>query len=211
MTKQIIQKMAQIGVAGLILGLNIFFFLYSEKPVVSGDIYGEKITVSERTVSEQVVSQKTAVPDARSFHLTLTLEERSASVNTYDHWIRSASKKYALDPALVKAVIHAESRFDPLAVSPKGAKGLMQIDPNTVVELGITDPFNPKYNIYGGVRYLREMLDAFKGDKHLALAAYNAGLSQVLRHNGVPPFKDTKKYLSKVLRYQTYYKLNPFS
>jgi|APFre7841882630_1041343.scaffolds.fasta_scaffold19844_2 soluble lytic murein transglycosylase-like protein len=204
MTKQIIQKMAQIGVAGLILGLNIFFFLYSEKPVVSGDIYGEKITVSE-----QAVSQKTAVPDARSFHLTL--EERSASVNTYDHWIRSASKKYALDPALVKAVIHAESRFDPLAVSPRGAKGLMQIDPVTVVELGITDPFNPKYNIYGGVRYLREMLDAFKGDKHLALAAYNAGLTQVLRHNGVPPFKDTKKYLSKVLRYQTYYKLNPFS
>ncbi len=77
--------------------------------------------------------------------------------------------------------------------------------------MGISDPFNPKYNIYGGVRYLREMLDAFKGDKHLALAAYNAGPNQVLRHNGVPPFKDTKKYLSKVLRYQTYYKLSRFS
>jgi soluble lytic murein transglycosylase-like protein len=87
----------------------------------------------------------------------------------------------------------------------------MQIDPITVEELGISDPFNPKYNIYGGVRYLREMLDAFKGDKHLALAAYNAGPNQVLRHKGVPPFKDTKKYLSKVLRYQTYYKLNRFS
>ncbi len=204
MTKQVIQKMVHIGVAGLILGLNGFFFLYSEKPVISGEIYCEKIAVSEQTVSEE-----TAVPDARSFHLTL--EERSASVNTYDHWIRGASKKYALDPALVKAVIHAESRFDPLAVSPKGAKGLMQIDPVTVEELGITDPFNPKYNIYGGVRYLREMLDAFNGDKHLAIAAYNAGPNQVLRHNGVPPFKDTKKYLYKVLRYQTYYKLNPFS
>jgi soluble lytic murein transglycosylase-like protein len=204
MTKQVIQKMVHIGVAGLILGLNGFFFLYSEKPVISGEIYCEKIAVSEQTVSEE-----TAVPDARSFHLTL--EERSASVNTYDHWIRGASKKYALDPALVKAVIHAESRFDPLAVSPRGAKGLMQIDPVTVEELGITDPFNPKYNIYGGVRYLREMLDAFKGDKHLALAAYNAGPNQVLRHNGVPPFKDTKKYLSKVLRYQTYYKLSRFS
>jgi soluble lytic murein transglycosylase-like protein len=204
MTKQVIQKMVHIGVAGLILGLNGFFFLYSEKPVISGEIYCEKIAVSEQTVSEE-----TAVPDARSFHLTL--EERSASVNTYDHWIRGASKKYALDPALVKAVIHAESRFDPLAVSPRGAKGLMQIDPVTVEELGITDPFNPKYNIYGGVRYLREMLDAFNGDKHLAIAAYNAGPNQVLRHNGVPPFKDTKKYLYKVLRYQTYYKLNPFS
>jgi len=198
MTKQIIQKIAHIGVAGLILVLNGFFFLYSEKPGISGEIYREKIALSEQT----------AIPDARSFHLTLTLEERSASVNTYDHWIRGASKKYALDPALVKAVIHAESRFDPFAVSPKGAKGLMQIDPVTVVEMGITDPFNPKYNIYGGVRYLREMLDAFNGDKHLALAAYNAGPNQVLRHNGVPPFKDTKKYLSKVLRYQTYYKLS---
>ena len=202
MTRQIIQKIAHIGLAGLILGINGLFFLFSEKDGGSKEIYCEKIAVSE-----QVAIPETAIPDARSFHLTLTREERSASVNTYDHWIRGASKKYALDPALVKAVIHAESRFDPLAVSPKGAKGLMQIDPITVEELGITDPFNPKFNIYGGVRYLREMLDAFKGDKHLALAAYNAGPNQVLRHNGVPPFKDTKKYLSKVLRYQTYYKL----
>jgi soluble lytic murein transglycosylase-like protein len=199
MTKQIIQKIAQIGLAGLILGLNGFFFLCSEKEGLSKEVLSEKIAVSEQT----------ATPDARSFHLTL--EERSASVNTYDHWIRGASKKYALDPALVKAVIHAESRFDPLAVSPKGAKGLMQIDPVTVVELGITDPFNPKYNIYGGVRYLREMIDAFKGDKHLAIAAYNAGPNMVLRHKGVPPFKDTKRYLFKVLRFQTYYKLNHFS
>ena len=206
MTKQIIQRIAHIGVAGMIVGLNGFFFLCSEKPVISGEIYCEKIVVSEQTVSEQ-----TAFPDARSFHLTLTLEERSASVDTFDHWIKGASKKYALDPALVKAVIHAESRFDPLAVSPKGAKGLMQIHPVMVTALGISDPFNPKYNIYGGVRYLREMLDAFKGDKHLALAAYNAGPNQVLRHNGVPPFKNTKKYLSKVLRYQTYYKLSRFS
>ena len=201
MTKQIIQKIAPIGLVGLILGLYGFFSLFSEKEGVSKEINSEKIAVSEQN----------AIPDARSFHLTLTQEEQSASVNTYDHWIRGASQKYALDPALVKAVIHAESRFDPLAVSPRGAKGLMQIDPITVEELGITDPFNPKYNIYGGVRYLREMLDAFKGDKHLALAAYNAGPNQVLRHNGVPPFKDTKKYLSKVLRYQTYYKLNRFS
>jgi len=199
MTRQIIQKIAHIGLVGLILGLNGFFFLFSEKEGVSQEIYSEKIAVSEQT----------AIPDARSFHLTL--EERSVSVDIYDHWIRGASKKYALDPALVKAVIHAESRFDPFAVSPKGAKGLMQIDPVTVVELGITDPFNPKHNIYGGVRYLREMLNAFKGDKHLAIAAYNAGPNQVLRHNGVPPFKDTKKYLSKVLRYQTYYKLSRFS
>lgn len=209
MTRQSFQKIAHIGVAGIILGLNGFLFFFSEKPAGPGEIYFEKIAVREHPISKKAPVERTTAPDARSFHLTL--EERSASVNTYDHWIRGASKKYALDPALVKAVIHAESRFDPLAVSPKGAKGLMQIDPVMVVELGITDPFNPKHNIYGGVRYLREMLDVFNGDKHLALAAYNAGPSQVLRHNGVPPFKVTKKYLSKVLRYQTYYKLNRFS
>jgi soluble lytic murein transglycosylase-like protein len=204
MTRQIIQKVTHIGVIGIILGLNGFFFLYSEKPVGSGEIYCQKFALSEPTALEQA-----PVSDPRRFHLTL--EEREASVDTFDHWIRSASRKYALDPALVKAVIHAESGFDPSAVSPKGAVGLMQIDPITLRELGISDPFNPKHNIYGGVRYLRELLDAFAGDNHLAIAAYNAGPSQVLRHNGIPPFKDTKKYISKVFRYHSYYKLNLFS
>jgi soluble lytic murein transglycosylase-like protein len=203
MTKQIFQKIAPIGLAGLMLGLSGFFFLYSHQEVVSKECTRE--FVSEKAA----VSEQASRPDPRSFHLTL--EEREASVTTFDHWIRGASRKYALDPALVKAVIHAESRFDPLAISPKGAVGLMQIDPTMVKELGITDPFNPKHNIYGGVRYLRELLDAFEGDNHLALAAYNAGPKQVLRHKGIPPFKGTKKYLSKVFRYQGYYKLNPFS
>jgi soluble lytic murein transglycosylase-like protein len=199
MVKQLSKKITHIGLAGLILGLNGYFFLFSEKEGISREIFSAKIAFSEPA----------APPDPRSFHLSL--QEREDSVNTFDHWIRSASRKYALDPALVKAVIHAESRFDPSAVSPKGAVGLMQIDPITVKELGISDPFNPKHNIYGGVRYLRELLDTFEGDSDLALAAYNAGPGQVLRHNGIPPFKDTKKYISKVSRYQSYYKLNPFS
>ena len=138
-------------------------------------------------------------------YLTLTPKEKKVSVSTYDHWIRAACRRYSLDPALVKAVIHAESKFDPLAVSPKGAVGLMQIDPVTAKELGIKDPFNPKHNIDGGVRYLKELLNTFEGDQKLALAAYNAGPSQVHRHNGVPPFKNTKKYIKQVFRYLTYY------
>ncbi|MBI4765675.1 MAG: lytic transglycosylase domain-containing protein [Deltaproteobacteria bacterium] len=141
-------------------------------------------------------------------YLTLTPKEKKVSVSTYDHWIRAACRRHALDPALVKAVIHAESRFDPQAVSPKGAVGLMQIDPITVRELGIKDPFNPKHNIDGGVRYLKELLETFEGDKKLALAAYNAGPNQVYRHNGVPPFKDTKKYINQVFRYLSYYQNN---
>jgi len=135
----------------------------------------------------------------------LSFQEQRDSVSTYDHWIKAACRKYSLDPALVKAVIHAESQFDPWAISPKGAIGLMQLHPITARELGVKDPFNPKYNIDGGVRYLRDLLKSFEGDQHLALAAYNAGPGRVYRHKGVPPFKDTRNYLARVFRYLAYY------
>ncbi len=143
-----------------------------------------------------------------TYSTTLTPEELEVSVSTYDPWIRSACQKHSLDPALVKAVILAESKFDPMAVSPRGAVGLMQIDPVTAKEMGIKDPFNPKHNIDGGVRYLKVLLDAFEGDQRLALAAYNAGPSRVFQHNGIPPFKDTKKYIKQVFRYFAYYQRN---
>jgi soluble lytic murein transglycosylase-like protein len=138
-------------------------------------------------------------------------EEPKTSVSTYDQLIKAACRKHSLDPALVMAVIHAESKFNHLAVSPKGAVGLMQITPITVRELGIIDPFNPQLNIEGGVRYLKSLLKTFDGDQKLALAAYNAGPTQVYRHNGVPPFKDTKRYIKLVFRYQTFYRKNPIS
>jgi hypothetical protein len=136
---------------------------------------------------------------------TPSFEVQQTSDATYDQWIRAACRKYSLDPALVMAVIHAESQFDPLAVSPKGAVGLMQLSPIVTRELGINDPFNPQLNIDGGVRYLKGLLKTFDGDQELALAAYNAGPTQVYRHNGVPPFKDTQKYLKQVFRYLTFY------
>jgi len=148
------------------------------------------------------------LPEKNVAYLALTPEELEVSVPTYDHWIKAACLKHSLDPALVKAIIHAESRFDPQAVSPKGAVGLMQLNPITVWELGIKDPFNPKYNIDAGVRYLKDLLDTFAGDQKLALAAYNAGPTRVYRHNGVPPFKDTKNYIKRVFRYISYYQKN---
>jgi soluble lytic murein transglycosylase-like protein len=138
-------------------------------------------------------------------------EKSESSADNYDRWIEAACGKHSLDPALVKAIIRAESQFDPLAVSPRGAIGLMQIAPVTIKELGIKDPFNPKTNIDGGVRYLKDLLDAFEGNQELALAAYNAGPTQVLRHNGVPPFKETRDYLQRVLRYTAYYQKNKIS
>ncbi len=144
-------------------------------------------------------------PSTKVTYSLLTPIERKASVSTYDHLIRAACRKHKIDPALVKAVIHAESGFDPLAVSPRGAMGLMQIDPVTARQLGITDSFDPKKNIDGGVRYLKELLETFEGDKRLALAAYNAGPNRVQVHRGVPPFKNTEKFLAQVFRYHNYY------
>jgi soluble lytic murein transglycosylase-like protein len=152
-----------------------------------------------------------ALPSLGLPFFTPSPKELQTSVSPYDQWIRAACRKYSLDPALVMAVIHAESRFDPLAVSLKGAVGLMQLSPIVTRELGINDPFNPQRNIDGGVRYLKGLLNTFDGDKELALAAYNAGPSQVHRHNGVPPFKDTHKYIKQVFLYLTFYQKIPIS
>jgi soluble lytic murein transglycosylase-like protein len=124
----------------------------------------------------------------------------------YDPLIWKAAETYKVDYALVKAVIKAESNFNPSAVSRKGAKGLMQLMPGTAGVLGVTDSFHPEDNIHGGVRYLRYLLDLFNGDLKLALAAYNAGENAVLRHNGIPPYKETKTYIQRVLRYLQNYR-----
>ena len=118
----------------------------------------------------------------------------------YDRLILSASDAYDVDPALVKAVIAAESNFDPRATSSKGAQGLMQLMPRTARGLGVNDPYSPQDNVLAGARYLREMLDRY-GDMTRALAAYNAGPTAVDRYRGVPPYRETQKYVSRVLHY----------
>ena len=109
-----------------------------------------------------------------------------------------------MQPALVKAVIAAESNFDPGAVSRKGARGLMQLMPDTAEALGIDDPLQPTDNVRGGTRYLRSMLDRY-GDLSRALAAYNAGPSAVDRYGGVPPYPETQDYVNRVLTYYRAY------
>lgn len=123
----------------------------------------------------------------------------AARRDAYDDLIAAAAKRWDLDFALVKAVVHAESLFDKDAVSRAGARGLMQLMPATAGELQVTDIHDPRQNINAGARYLRMMLDRFRGDLRLALAAYNAGPANVQKHGGIPPFEETRNYVGKVM------------
>ncbi|BCV21855.1 lytic transglycosylase domain-containing protein [Moorella sp. Hama-1] len=113
--------------------------------------------------------------------------------------IGAIAARYNLSPDLLRGVVAAESGFNPRAVSPAGALGLMQLMPATARALGVNDPFDPAANLDGGARYLRQLLDRFQGDTRLALAAYNAGPGAVERYHGVPPYKETRAYIQRVL------------
>ncbi|HET8669044.1 MAG TPA: lytic transglycosylase domain-containing protein [Terriglobales bacterium] len=114
--------------------------------------------------------------------------------------VAAASKAHALDPDFIASVIHAESSFNPRAVSPKGAQGLMQLMPATASRLGVKDSFDPNANVDGGTKYLRELLLRYNDDMAKALAAYNAGPSRVDQYRGVPPYRETRQYVARIIR-----------
>ena len=124
----------------------------------------------------------------------------------FDPIIVEAASRHNLDPALVKAVIMAESGFKPKAVSKRGARGLMQLMPKTAKSLGVRDAFDPEHNIHGGAKYLRNLVNRFNGNIKLGLAAYNAGSRNVRKYNGIPPYGATRLYIKKVLKYYREYK-----
>jgi soluble lytic murein transglycosylase-like protein len=118
--------------------------------------------------------------------------------------ITRAATTHNVRPQLLRAVVQVESGFNPRAVSPKGAQGLMQLMPGTSAALGVSDPFDPEQNLMAGARYLRQNLDRFGGDERLALAAYNAGSAPVQRYGGVPPYPETQQYVRNVLALSTH-------
>jgi soluble lytic murein transglycosylase len=120
-------------------------------------------------------------------------------LGSYADLIAPIAASHGLDPELIRAVIRAESNFDPLALSHKGARGLMQLMPGTAARFAVADPFDPEENIRGGVQYLRFLRDRFDGQLPLILAAYNAGENAVRRHGGIPPYPETRKYVARIL------------
>ncbi|PLX98974.1 MAG: lytic transglycosylase [Desulfuromonas sp.] len=140
-------------------------------------------------------------------HYKLYQKENGRKLSVQDV-IQRYADFYRLDKALVNAVIKVESDFNPNAVSRKGALGMMQLIPTTAQMLKVKDPLDPEDNIRGGSRYLRMMLDQFKGNLDLALAAYNAGPTAVRNYGGIPPYTETIRYVDKVKHYLDVYRQN---
>jgi len=149
-------------------------------------------------VDDNGVIYLTNTPRGDGYRKVIT-EETPAPDSDINAIIRNKSRKYNIDPSVIRALISAESNWDIHAVSDKGAIGLMQLMPATAQELQIQNPFDPEQNIEGGTRYLRMLLDRFDGDMELAIAAYNAGPSAVEKSGGVPSITETRKFVRSVI------------
>ena len=184
--------------------LGIAIILLFLIPCASADIY--------RYIDENGVMHFTNTPTASSQDFKLFLREGRKTRRSwyyskkYDDIITKASERYGVSFPLLKAIIKAESDFDPRAVSKKGAMGLMQIMPQNFKLLGLKDPFNPSQNINAGARYFRQLFDRFDGKLALSLAAYNAGPTAVDRYKTIPPYEETEEYVRRVLKYYYNYR-----
>lgn len=186
----------KICVVGMVC---LSFILVSALPL-SADIY--------RYIDKEGVMHFTNVPTSSRYQLYI--KGRSSGsyspsyvnwTTKYDHFITEASELYDLSFPLLKAVIKVESNFNPRAISKKGAQGLMQLMPGTAKLVNVYNPFDPWQNIRGGARYLKMLMNRFDERLEWALAGYNAGPERVVKHKGIPPFRETRNYVKKVMRY----------
>jgi len=175
--------------------------------VISADIY--------RYVDKDGVMHFTNTPDESGGELYLReaprRPPRKSGRGMDSRWvaeyIERSSRANNLSPALIKAIIKAESNGERFAVSPKGAQGMMQLMPFTARRMNVTDPFDPIENIEGGIRYIKELLGTFGGNLVHAVAAYNAGPDAVKRYGGIPPYEETRQYVKKVMNYYRHYQI----
>ena len=152
-----------------------------------------------------VVSNQPRTGDVRTYAVVnapatikTTRPALSRRAQAFEPWILENATIHQVRPELVRAVIQAESAFNPAARSHKGAMGLMQLMPGTAAELGVTDPYDPEQNIRGGVMYLKSLLTRYQHNEELALAAYNAGPGAVARYGSVPPYRETRDYIARI-------------
>jgi soluble lytic murein transglycosylase-like protein len=164
--------------------------------------------VAHADIYQHVDSNGVIVFQNKKKHGKLVARERPSRVvmpsaggetSRYDAHIREAAALYQIPEALIRAVIKIESNFDPRALSPANAHGLMQLIPETAARMMVTDIYDPRQNIMGGVRYLRVLANLFNGNLELTLAGYNAGENAVMKYGGIPPYKETQHYVVKVL------------
>ena len=163
----------------------------------------ERIVEDEILIAEVVVELPPAPVEAAVYDLTYKPDRKPLFASSYDALIEVEAKRQNVDASFVSAVIRAESNFAPRAVSRKGARGLMQLMPATAKRLSVRRPFDPTANVRGGVRYLKELLERFGHRPELVLAAYNAGEGAVQSYGGVPPYRETRGYVQKILAWWT--------
>lgn len=162
------------------------------------DIQTDSIASFEKdeTPAPEPVSAQVPAPASA----TTTQPAVPAAKVDLDQLVRDASSKRQIDPDFINSVIKAESNFHPRAVSPKGAQGLMQLMPDTAARLGVNDPFDPRANVEAGTAYLSELLTLYNNDPIKALAAYNAGAHRVEQYHGVPPYRETRAYIARIVK-----------
>lgn len=189
-----LKRHAAVGLAvAVIAGVSPLALSVSTTAAEIYQFIGRDGSISLTNVPSDSRYQKVEIESSR-FHSTLSERE-------LEPVIRRHSSRHQLHPALIRAVIKAESDFDPRAVSRSGAIGLMQLMPQTAMRLDVRDMYDPDDNVGGGTKYLRQLLDRFHGNLPLALAAYNAGENAVDRYQALPPYDETRQYVKKVLRY----------
>jgi len=178
-------------------GMAVYWY---RKAAMAGDTFSRSMLERFRDIAsvEDLSCQPEPPPPPRAKGLKFT-EAPNPNRDIVASWVNQIAPAYSIDPALVMAVIQAESAYNPGALSPKNAQGLMQLIPATAQRFGVKDPWNPLDNIKGGVAYLSWLLRHFAGKVEWAVAAYNAGEGAVDRHQGVPPFQETQAYVKKIL------------